>query len=136
MARISQISFVKSARFVVIYPLVQRALPSLILLALISIGSLFFRIGSLPLSGADEPRYARIAQEMYERADWITPSLEGKPWLEKPPLYYWLTIPLYAIFGGNEISARLGPALCAFITALAVFWLGAKLGTRLTGLLA
>ncbi|MBN1567594.1 MAG: glycosyltransferase family 39 protein [Acidobacteria bacterium] len=113
----------------------QRSLPSLILLAFISVGSLFFRIGSLPLSGADEPRYARIAQEMYQRGDWITPSLEGKPWLEKPPLYYWITIPFHAVFGDSETAARLGPALCAFITALAIFWLGSKLGTKLAGLM-
>jgi 4-amino-4-deoxy-L-arabinose transferase-like glycosyltransferase len=114
---------------------VQRALPALILLILISLGSLFFRLGSLPLSGADEPRYARIAQEMQERGDWITPTLEGKPWLEKPPLYYWLTIPLYTAPLANETIARIGPAVCALLTALAVFWLGSMLGARLAGML-
>ncbi len=122
-------------RFVFIYPLVQRALPSLILLALISLGSLFFRLGSLPLSGADEPRYARIAQEMLERGDWVTPTLEGKPWLEKPPLYYWLAMPFYSLFGASEITSRLGPALCTLVTAFAVFWLGSRLGSRLAGLM-
>ena len=41
------------------------------------------------LLGADEPRYAQVAREMLARHDWITPTLGGKPWLEKPPLYYW-----------------------------------------------
>ena len=119
----------------VIYPPVQRVLSSLVILVFISIVSLFFRLGSLPLSGADEPRYARIAQEMYEQGNWITPHLEGKPWLEKPPLYYWLTIPLFAIFKSSETAARVGPAVCAFVTGLIVFWLGAVLRTRLAGLL-
>jgi 4-amino-4-deoxy-L-arabinose transferase-like glycosyltransferase len=114
---------------------VQRALPSLILLATISLGSLFFRLGSLPLSGADEPRYARIAQEMHERRIWVTPSLEGKPWLEKPPLYYWITSPLFSLFQSPEFAARFGPATCALITAIAIFWLGSMLWTRMTGLL-
>jgi 4-amino-4-deoxy-L-arabinose transferase-like glycosyltransferase len=120
---------------VVIYPPVQRLFPSLILLAFISIGSLFFRLGSLPLSGADEPRYARIAQEMHERGNWITPTLEGKPWLEKPPLYYWITAPLFSISKNSEVVARIGPAVCALLTGLAIFWLGSMMGARLAGLL-
>jgi 4-amino-4-deoxy-L-arabinose transferase-like glycosyltransferase len=126
---------VDSARFVVIYPAVQRAIPSLILLILISIGSLFFRLGSLPLSGSDEPRYARIAQEMHENGNWITPTLENKPWLEKPPLYYWITISQFAFFTSSETAARIGPAVCALITGLAIFWTGTMLATRLAGLL-
>jgi len=102
---------------------VRRALSSVILLVAISCGSLFFRLGSLPLSGADEPRYARIAQEMHDQGNWVTPSLQGKPWLEKPPLYYWLTIPFYSL-AIDETTSRLGPALCALITGLAVFWIG------------
>ena len=100
----------------------RRVFPSLILLIAVACGSLFFRLGSLPLSGADEPRYARIAEEMRDRGSWVTPLLEGKPWLEKPPLYYWITIPYYSL-GINETTARLGPALCALITGLAIFWL-------------
>jgi 4-amino-4-deoxy-L-arabinose transferase-like glycosyltransferase len=114
---------------------VQRALPSLLLLIFISLGTLFFRLGSLPLSGADEPRYARIAQEMQEQGNWVTPTLEGKPWLEKPPLYYWLTIPMYAAFGISETAARIGPAVCALLSALILFWLGTRLRIRLAGFL-
>ena len=72
---------------------------------------------------------------MQERGDWITPTLEGKPWLEKPPLYYWITIPLYATPLSNEAIARIGPAVCALLTALAVYWLGSMLGARLAGIL-
>ena len=49
----------------------------------------FYGLGQFGLVGADEPRYAQVAREMLERHDWITPTLGGKPWLEKPPLYYW-----------------------------------------------
>jgi 4-amino-4-deoxy-L-arabinose transferase-like glycosyltransferase len=111
-------------------------LKSIILLLVISSGTLFFRLGSLPLSGSDEPRYARIAEEMRADGNWITPTLNGKPWLEKPPLYYWMTIPFYSLFGVNETTARAGSALCALITVLAVFWLGSLLWTRQAGLYA
>jgi 4-amino-4-deoxy-L-arabinose transferase-like glycosyltransferase len=72
---------------------------------------------------------------MYKQGNWITPTLEGKPWLEKPPLYYWLTIPMYAVFGVSEKAARIGPAVCALTAGLAIFWLGATLWSRLAGVL-
>jgi 4-amino-4-deoxy-L-arabinose transferase-like glycosyltransferase len=115
---------------------VRRALPSLIVLIAISLGSIFFRLGSLPLTGPDEPRYARIAQEMRDQGNWVTPTLEGKPWLEKPPLYYWLTIPFYSVFDSPETAARIAPALCALATALAIFCLGSLVSTRLAAMLA
>jgi 4-amino-4-deoxy-L-arabinose transferase-like glycosyltransferase len=88
------------------------------------------------LSGSDEPRYARIAEEMHEQGHWVTPLLEGKPWLEKPPLLYWITIPFYSVFDVGETTARLGPAFCALITALAIFWLGSAIWSRRAGFLA
>jgi 4-amino-4-deoxy-L-arabinose transferase-like glycosyltransferase len=115
---------------------VRRVLPSLIVLIAISLGTLFFRLGSLPLTGPDEPRYARIAQEMHDQGKWVTPTLEGKPWLEKPPLYYWLTIPFYSVFRNPETAARLAPALCALMAAFSVFWLASTIATRLAGLLS
>jgi 4-amino-4-deoxy-L-arabinose transferase-like glycosyltransferase len=49
----------------------------------------FYGRGAIGLLGADEPRYAQVAREMLARSDWVTPTLQGKPWLEKPVLYYW-----------------------------------------------
>jgi 4-amino-4-deoxy-L-arabinose transferase-like glycosyltransferase len=72
---------------------------------------------------------------MHERGDWITPRLEGKPWLEKPPLYYWITVPFFPVFKSSETIARIGPAVCALIAGFCVFWLGSMLGTRFGGLL-
>jgi 4-amino-4-deoxy-L-arabinose transferase-like glycosyltransferase len=113
----------------------RHALVSILLLAAIS-GSIFFRLGSLPLSGPDEPRYARVAKEMHEHGRWITPTLQGKPWLEKPPLYYWATIPVLSFLHEDEQAARMAPALGALLVALTVFGLGSMLWTRLAGLLA
>jgi len=103
---------------------------------IISLATVFFRLGGLPLTGADEPRYARIAQEMWQAGKWVTPRLQDHPWLEKPPLYYWMTIPFYALAGVNETTARFGPALCALVAAWATCWAGAQLWSPLAGLLA
>jgi 4-amino-4-deoxy-L-arabinose transferase-like glycosyltransferase len=81
-------------------------------------------LGSLPLLGPDEPRYAEVAREMFARHDLVTPTLGGLPWFEKPPLLYWLMIAGYRVLGISEYAARLGPAVCGLITAAFVYWIG------------
>jgi len=81
-------------------------------------------LGSLPLVGPDEPRYAEVAREMFARRDLITPTLGGMPWFEKPPLLYWLMIAGYRVLGVGEYAARLGPAICGLLTAVFVYWIG------------
>ena len=75
----------------------------------------FFGLSSFGLVGADEPRYAQVAREMLARHDWITPTLGGKPWLEKPPLYYWQAMLSYSIFGVSDWASRLPSAVDAQI---------------------
>jgi 4-amino-4-deoxy-L-arabinose transferase-like glycosyltransferase len=82
----------------------------------------FYGLGQFGLIGADEPRYAQVAREMLERRDWITPVLWGKPWLEKPPLYYWQAMVAYTIFGASDWAARLPAALDATFLVLAVYF--------------
>lgn len=80
----------------------------------------------LGLVGADEPRYAQIAHEMLVRFDsahtlkerlgaCVTPYLYGRPWLEKPALYYWRAMFIFQDFGVHDWAARLPSASFAFI---------------------
>ncbi|MBV6495538.1 MAG: glycosyltransferase family 39 protein [Acidobacteria bacterium ACB1] len=100
---------------------------------------------TLPLMGPDEPRYAQVAREMLERGDWITPTLGGSLWFEKPVLLYWLEKIAYHIFGVNEFAARLGPALfgigviiCLYLLGKSIDrgWLFAALAASTVGLIA
>jgi len=85
-------------------------------------GFLFFwGLGYFGLIGADEPRYAQVAREMLARRDWITPFLDGKPWLEKPVLYYWEAMLVYSIAGVSDWAARVPSALNATLMSLAVY---------------
>ena len=81
----------------------------------------FFGLAHFGLLGADEPRYAQVAREMLARHDWITPTLGGQPWLEKPVLYYWQAIVTYKIFGVSDWAARLPSAIDATLMVIAVF---------------
>jgi 4-amino-4-deoxy-L-arabinose transferase-like glycosyltransferase len=81
-----------------------------------------WRLAAFGLIGADEPRYAQVAREMLARHDWVTPTLGGAPWLEKPPLYYWQAMAAYRIFGVSDWAARLPSVLDATLLVLAVYW--------------
>jgi len=92
-----------------------------ILLFIAIIAFYSYGLGSLPLLGPDEPRYAQVAREMFLRGDLITPTLGGHTWFEKPALLYWLMIAAFKVFGVNEWAARAGPALCGLLTVAAVW---------------
>lgn len=78
----------------------------------------------VPLLGPDEPRYSQVAREMFERGDWVTPTLGGFDWFEKPALLYWLQIASYKFFGVNEFAARFGSALFGLGTIVSLWVLG------------
>ena len=73
------------------------------------------------LVGADEPRYAQVAREMLNRHDYVTPILYGKPWLEKPALYYWRAMFAFREFGVHDWSARIPSASFAFVLITLIF---------------
>ncbi len=81
----------------------------------------FYGLWAFGLIGADEPRYAQVAREMLGRRDWITPVLYARPWLEKPPLYYWQAMLAYSVFGVSGTSARVPSAMDATLLVIAVY---------------
>ena len=106
---------------------------ALVLLALV-LGLLVFRLGAVPLLGPDEPRYTRVAIEMHRAGEWVTPTLAGEPWLEKPPLYYWLAGGAFSLLGETEAAARVPAVLAAGLLVLATALFGARLYGSATGL--
>jgi 4-amino-4-deoxy-L-arabinose transferase-like glycosyltransferase len=83
----------------------------------------FSHLGAIGFVGPDEPRYAWIARAIAETGDWVTPRLYGKPWFEKPVLYYWGAAASFKLFGVSEAAARLPSALSALLATLALAWL-------------
>ncbi len=75
----------------------------------------------------DEGRYAQIPREMLTTGDWIVPQLQGQPYLDKPPLFYWLVMACYQLFGYHDWAARLVPALAVQGTILITYLFGRRL---------
>lgn len=68
----------------------------------------------------DEPREADIAWRMSSQPDRTLPQLAGVPFLEKPPLSYWMAAGAISAFGDFPAAARAPNFLYAVIAALAV----------------
>lgn len=68
----------------------------------------------------DEPREADIAWRMSIQPDRTLPQLAGTPFLEKPPLSYWMAGGAIAALGDFPAAARAPNLLYALVTALAL----------------
>lgn len=106
-------------------------------MTILCLAVLVFGVGGRALWTADEPREAEIAREMGEVIrGWVTgeplpgrsaaiPFLAGEPFVEKPPLYYWLSAFLMLTAGrviDPAVAARALSALAGVMT-MAVLWL-------------
>lgn len=68
-----------------------------------------------------EGHFSGVAREMVLRGDWVTPTLNGAPYLNKPPLLYWLIATSATAFGFTEYAARLPLAIAGWCGAI-VAW--------------
>jgi 4-amino-4-deoxy-L-arabinose transferase-like glycosyltransferase len=75
-------------------------------------------------------------REMLTDGDWIIPHYGGRPWLERPPLPFWLTLPVVALVGDVPAAYRLGSVLVAIPCVLLVGWMASVWYGRGVGLLS
>jgi 4-amino-4-deoxy-L-arabinose transferase-like glycosyltransferase len=88
---------------------------------------IFYRLGAGSLYDWDEAIYAVVAKEMVLSDDWADPTFGGDPYMQKPPLYFWLTALTYQIAGINEFSARFGSALSGLTVVALTMFFGARM---------
>src|SRR3954469_12682371 len=94
----------------------------------IVLGAIWFATGPVrPLIDPDEGRYAEIPREMAVTGDWVTPRLNGLKYFEKPPLQYWATATAFRAFGVSEWTARIAPAMLAWLAIFAVAYAGTRI---------
>ncbi len=102
-----------------------------LLVLLVLPGLLLYPCLSFYLFEPDEGRYAEIPREMLARGEWVVPYLQGQPYLDKPPLLYWLVMASYSFCGVHDWAARLVPALAVHACVLLLYFLGRRsLGGR------
>ena len=97
----------------------------------------FVNLGQWDLWNPDEPRYAEVSREMVKGGDWILMHRNGDPYAEKPPLFFWaVAISSFIWQGFSPFSVRFPSALFGTLTVLLTFFIGKRLYSSRTGLLA
>lgn len=79
---------------------------------------------------------AQASHNMLTSGDWVTPRLDGVPYLEKPALFYWPMAVSFEIFGVHDWSARIPVALSAIALAGVTFGFGVWAFGKREGFLA
>lgn len=118
----------------------SRFSPGLVYLLVPVIFSSFFllwRLGENHLIEFDEGIYAVISKNMVLRGDLLNMTVTGaSPWLEKPPLYLWLSSLFMRVLGFGSLAPRLPSALFGVGTVVLTFLIGKHLFNRRTGFIA
>lgn len=97
-----------------------------LLVFLLLLVSLFLNLGLAPLKH-EEPRRALISLEMLFRNNWIVPTEFGEYYYKKPPLFNWVIIAGFYLFGNySEFAVRFFPILSFIGMGILVFWVGRK----------
>lgn len=100
--------------------------PYHLLAALLAVPALFSHLGYVPLDmSTDEARRALVALEMDLTGNYLTPTLNGKFYFNKPPLYNWLILGSYRLWGDySSWSLRFPMAVSVLGFSLTIFlWL-------------
>src|SRR4029079_7069233 len=100
-----------------------------LLLALLVAGvaAYFVSLGNSAIWDANEAYYVETPREMLEAHDFVNPTFNYLPRLNKPVLSYWIVAVLYKVLGVSVAVQRFGIALgamiiiaCAFVLARCV----------------
>jgi 4-amino-4-deoxy-L-arabinose transferase-like glycosyltransferase len=106
----------------------------LLVLAIFETAWIAFSMGQPPLL-PDEPREAAIALEMVQSGEWAVPTLNGRPFVEKPPLPYAAAALACRLARADAMGALRLPQLVATLTTLAALVaLGRHFGGAAAGL--
>ncbi len=89
----------------------------------ILISVLIYLIGCIfvPLMEIDSVQYANITREMLINKSFLQIFDQGKDYLDKPPLLFWLSATSMYLFGINDIAFRLPSILMALIAIYSTY---------------
>ena len=108
----------------------------LIALLVAAVVPYFLNLGATSIVDANEAFYAETPREMIESGDYIRPTFNYEPRLNKPPLSYWVVAAFYRVAGLSLGAARLPIALGAMVIFATAFLLGRQAFSTRAGLLA
>lgn len=93
----------------------------------------FFYNLNIALFEGSEGLYAHISREMALSGQYFQLTYQGEPYINKPPLFFWVLAVSTRWFGDNEIALRLPGALFSLATMMLTYCLGKSLFSRTAG---
>lgn len=98
---------------------------------------LFFGLNCYPLMDVDETRYAVMSRDLLSSFDWNSLHLNSVPFLEKPPLYFWLVAGSIKLFGEfSAFAVRFPIAILASFLVFFTYYVGTKIISRKFGMIS
>lgn len=82
-------------------------------------------LGRKMLANWDEAIYAEVAREFLGR-NWLIPTWQFQPWLEKPPLGMWITAVFFHLFGATQFWARAASAFFGIGLVALLHWIAVR----------
>lgn len=103
-------------------------MPTGILIFAVSVVTFFWRVNSFPLRNWDEAWYGEIIRNMASgEYSYLLSFWNGQYYFDKPPLYFWLSLPIVKFFGVGEWQVRFVSVLAASFSAILIFLIAKKL---------
>jgi 4-amino-4-deoxy-L-arabinose transferase-like glycosyltransferase len=97
----------------------------------------WFQLGAVPLFDLDEGAFSEAAREMVVSGNYLTTTVNGQPFYDKPILTFWLQAIAIRLFGVHEAAFRLPSALASSAWILAVYlFVRRRLGGRVGAMTA
>ena len=110
------------------------ALAVIILASLVVLG---WRLNTVPLAKWDEGIHASVSLETWQNHNWLSLTYHGEMYAAKPPLKFWLTTPLFYLFGPTEFAVRFWSMIAGIVTTWLLWtWGREATGRTLVGWLA
>lgn len=107
------------------------------LLAIACLVFLFYGLGFYPLIDVDETRYAVMSRDLVNSLNWNALMLNGAPFLEKPPLYFWLVGGSIKAFGEfSSLAVRFPIALISSFLVFFTYYVGKRVLSRKFGMIS
>src|SRR4051812_20193708 len=99
-----------------------------------ALGVYVVALGNSAIWDANEAFYVETPREMIEAHDFVNPTFNYEPRLNKPVLSYWIVAGLYKVFGVSVAVQRFGIALGALIIIACAFVLGRTIQDSRSGI--
>lgn len=114
--------------------------PEIFCLSLLTIACLIFLflgLNAYPLMDVDETRYAVMSRDLVNSFDWNSLMLNMTPFLEKPPLYFWIVGSSIKFFGGlSAFAVRFPIALLSSFIVFFTYYVGKRVLSRKFGMIS